>query len=82
MFQRKLLPILNELLNEFRIIYLTGPRQAGKTTLAKEFAQNSNMDYINLDDSAVLASAKNDPHGFIQTFEDKKIIIDEFQFAP
>ncbi len=82
MFQRKLLPILNELLNEFRIVYLTGPRQAGKTTLAKEIAQNSNMDYISLDDSAVLASAKNDPHGFIQTFEDKKIIIDEFQYAP
>lgn len=82
MYQRKLLPILKELLNEFRIVYLTGPRQAGKTTLAKEITQNSSMDYINLDDSAVLASAKNDPHGFIQTFKDQKIIIDEFQYAP
>ena len=82
MFQRKLLPILNELLTEFRIVYLTGPRQAGKTTLAKEIARNSNTDYINLDDSATLASAKNDPHGFIQTFENKKVIIDEFQYAP
>ncbi|MFT7527801.1 MAG: putative AAA+ superfamily ATPase [Arenicella sp.] len=82
MFQRKLLPILNELLDEFRIVYLTGPRQAGKTTLAKEIAQISSMDYVSLDDSSVLASAKNDPHGFIQTFENKKIIIDEFQYAP
>ena len=82
MFQRKLLPIINELLNEFRIVYLTGPRQAGKTTLAKEIAQNSSMEYINLDDSAALASAHNDPHGFIQSFENKKIIIDEFQYAP
>ncbi|MFT4650219.1 MAG: putative AAA+ superfamily ATPase [Polaribacter sp.] len=82
MFDRKLLPILNELLTEFRIVYLTGPRQAGKTTLAKKIAQNSNMEYITLDDSAALASVKSDPHGFIQTFEGKKVIIDEFQYAP
>ncbi len=82
MFDRKLLPILNELLTEFRIVYLTGPRQAGKTTLAKEIAKNSSMEYVTLDDSAILASVKNDPHGFIQTFEDKRIIIDEFQYAP
>jgi len=82
MFKRKLLPILNELLNEFRVVYLTGPRQAGKTTLAKEIAQHSDIEYITLDDSAVLESAKSDPHGFIQTYESKKIIIDEFQYAP
>ncbi len=82
MLQRKLQPLLNELLDEFRIVYLTGPRQAGKTTLAKEIAKNSSMDYVSLDDSAALASAKNDPFGFIQTFEHKKIIIDEFQYAP
>lgn len=40
MFERKLTPIITELLAEFRIVYLTGPRQAGKTTLTKIIAQN------------------------------------------
>jgi predicted AAA+ superfamily ATPase len=37
MFERKLASIITELLDEFRIIYLTGPRQAGKTTLGVLF---------------------------------------------
>ena len=35
MYARRLQPLLRELLAEFRIVYLTGPRQAGKTTLAR-----------------------------------------------
>ncbi len=38
MYQRNSTPLLLELLAEFRILYLTGPRQAGKTTVAKAIA--------------------------------------------
>jgi predicted AAA+ superfamily ATPase len=82
MYPRKLQPIISELLTEFRIVYLAGPRQAGKTTLAKKIAHQTNMAYINLDDTTVLASAQSDPHGFIRSLKDQKIVIDEFQYAP
>ena len=39
MYSRKLRPLIEELLAEFRVLYLTGPRQAGKTTLARSVAE-------------------------------------------
>jgi predicted AAA+ superfamily ATPase len=82
MFERKLSPIIVELLNEFRIVYLTGPRQAGKTTLARTIAQEMGLYYLSFDNQSVLQSAKTDPAGFIQAFGDKKLILDEFQYVP
>jgi len=42
--------LLKELLDEFRILYLTGPRQAGKTTLARKMANDLGMHYVSLDE--------------------------------
>jgi uncharacterized protein len=82
MFERKLTPIITELLAEFRIIYLTGPRQAGKTTLTKIIAQNSGLAYISFDNQTILQAAQNDPIGFINSLHDKKVVLDEFQYIP
>jgi hypothetical protein len=82
MFKRKLTPIVVELLNEFRIIYLTGPRQAGKTTLTKSISSGQGLEYISFDDQNRLQSAQNDPVGFINSFKNKKVILDEFQYIP
>lgn len=82
MYPRNSRALLTDLLNEFRILYLTGPRQAGKTTLAKLIASQRDMQYISLDDEGVLAAAKNDPHGFIRSFNEQNIVLDEFQYAP
>lgn len=70
------------MLGEFRIVYLTGPRQSGKTTLARAVAAHLEMDYLSLDDQAVLASIQSDPHGFIRSLHSKKVVLDEFQYAP
>ncbi|CZI45701.1 Uncharacterised protein [Legionella pneumophila] len=78
MFERKLTPIITELLAEFRIVYLTGPRQAGKTTLTKIIAQNSGLEYISFDNQTILQSAQNDPIGFINSLHNKKVVLDEF----
>ena len=82
MYPRSIQPFLEELLTEFRVLYLTGPRQAGKTTLARAVAVNLGMDYITLDDPAILASVKTDPHGFIRSLGVRKVVLDEFQYAP
>ncbi|MDH3349033.1 MAG: hypothetical protein OEM02_13160 [Desulfobulbaceae bacterium] len=41
---------LKEFLSEFHILYLTGPRQGGKTTLASKIAKDQGMRYVSLDE--------------------------------
>ena len=54
-----------ELLQDFRIVYLTGPRQAGKSTLVREIATELGLGYYTFDDTALLASAQSDPRGLL-----------------
>ena len=82
MYPRYSETLLKELLDEFRILYLTGPRQAGKTTLARKIANDLGMHYVSLDEQTALASAQSDPHGFIDSFTGKPVVLDEFQYAP
>jgi predicted AAA+ superfamily ATPase len=72
---------LMELLNDFRIVYLIGPRQAGKSTLAREIAKELKMGYFTLDDAALAASAESDPQGLLASLP-KPLVLDEFQMAP
>lgn len=82
MYRRHCERLLKELLREFRILYLTGPRQAGKTTLARKIAKDHGIHYISLDEQAAFSSAQNDPHGFIDSFAGQPIVLDEFQYTP
>ncbi len=72
---------LVELLNDFRIVYLTGPRQAGKSTLVREVAKEQGMGYYTLDDDALAASAASDPQGLLAALP-KPLVMDEIQMAP
>jgi predicted AAA+ superfamily ATPase len=71
---------IEDALKTRRVIVLSGPRQCGKTTLAKEYAKGKNI-YRTLDDLALLESARMDPHGFVH-HDDNLLIIDEIQRAP
>jgi predicted AAA+ superfamily ATPase len=65
-----------------RVVMLTGPRQCGKTTLARKFV-SGRAAYRTLDDVAVRQAAESDPHLFIDLFsEGKTLIIDEIQKVP
>ena len=81
MYARRLQPLLRELLAEFRIVYLTGPRQAGKTTLARSVSRDLGLEYVTLDDQATLASVQSDPHGFLRSLGHKRAVLDEFQYV-
>jgi len=52
-----------ELSKSYSAILLTGPRQAGKTTMLRSLAENENLGrkYVTLDDLAERDMAKNDP---------------------
>ena len=82
MYARHLQPVLRELLGEFRIVYLSGPRQAGKTTLARAVSRALGLEYVTLDDQAALAAVASDPHGFVRSLGPKRVVLDEFQYAP
>lgn len=64
-------------------LLLTGPRQAGKTTMLQKLAEQENIGrkYISLDDLSLRDLAKNDAKMFLQLHK-PPIIIDEIQYAP
>ena len=66
-------------LAQARVVLLMGPRQAGKTTLARLIA-GKDMRYMNLDDPTVLSSAETDPVGFVRALD--RGVIDEIQRVP
>lgn len=61
------------------MVTILGPRQSGKTTLAKTFF--SDYSYINLEDPEYFELAKNDINAFFSTVK-MPVIIDEVQRVP
>ena len=66
-------------LSDTRVVLIVGPRQSGKTTLAKKMA-NEGMEYYTLDNATILDAARQDPVGFVRGMD--RAIIDEIQRAP
>ena len=67
----------------FSALIITGPRQAGKTTMLKELAAREGIGrgYVSLDDLNARDMAKNDPKLFLQLHK-PPVMIDEVQYAP
>lgn len=75
---RHLLAPLMEALSDTPAVLINGPRQSGKTTLAKQCQPG--VPYLTLDDATSLAAARADPQGFVRGIN--RAIIDEVQRAP
>ncbi|WP_137114120.1 ATP-binding protein [Mesorhizobium sp. GR13] len=76
---RKVRPLVEAALADTRVVLIVGPRQAGKTTLARQFA-GSDRPYVTLDDAGALSAARADPVGFVRGLE--RAVIDEVQRVP
>jgi predicted AAA+ superfamily ATPase len=74
---RNLAADVHESLASSRVVYVTGPRQAGKTTLVRQIAEALDADYETLDDRASRALAQDDPEEFVD--REGLLIIDEVQ---
>jgi predicted AAA+ superfamily ATPase len=72
-------PTLERLAAGFPVLWLTGPRQSGKTTLAR--AMRPDLPYVNLERPDERAFAQEDPRAFLAAHPDGAIL-DEVQYAP
>jgi uncharacterized protein len=78
-YRRHAEPRIREALTDTRVVAISGPRQSGKTTLARAIA-GTDYTYVTLDDPAILSAARNDPTGLIARLD--RAVIDEIQRAP
>jgi uncharacterized protein len=79
MIQREIQPEFELLLREYPVVTLTGPRQSGKTTLAKSVCPDHA--YANLEEPDLRSLAQNDPRSFLKRFA-APVILDEVQRVP
>lgn len=76
---RLLSSVLRERSRQFRVVVLTGPRQAGKSTLCR--AAFPDRPYETLESPDVRQAAEADPRGFLARFKDGAVL-DEIQRLP
>ena len=79
MIPRQLAQRASELLQKYPIITITGPRQSGKTTLAKLLRPDYR--YVSLESLTEREFARQDPKGFLETYQNG-VILDEVQYVP
>lgn len=79
MIERIAAPKIKQLAATFKSVAITGPRQSGKTTLAKSLF--SEKAYLSLENPDVRRFALEDPRGFLSRYQ-SGAIFDEVQRAP
>lgn len=82
MLNRRLYPIIEQALEQFPAVALLGPRQAGKTTLARTItAGRAGSLYLDLERPSDLAKLA-DPELFLSRYADRLVVLDEIQRRP
>ena len=77
--QRDLQPELEQMVREYPVVTLLGPRQAGKTTLVREVF--GSKPYLNMESPETRRLAEDDPQGLLSRYPEGAII-DEVQRVP
>jgi uncharacterized protein len=81
MIQRDIEPKLRQLAQKFPVVAILGPRQSGKTTLAKKTF--SHYKYISLEDFDAQRLANTDPRTFLELYaQEQGVILGEIQNTP
>ena len=83
MTRRNALSVVQDRLSNFDSVAVLGPRQTGKTTMARQIADDmrDRASYLDLE-SAVDRRKLDDPEAYFAANRDKQIVLDEIQRAP
>ncbi len=83
MIDRKLAPRIASRLERMPAVVLLGPRQVGKTTLAKQTAKRwESWHYVDLETSPDRDRLKKDPLLYLEDHSEELVILDEVQRVP
>ncbi|MEO5912446.1 MAG: ATP-binding protein [Pelobium sp.] len=84
MFDRKVIDDIIELLENFPSVMLYGPRQIGKTTIAKSIANNfsKKVHHFDLEKESDAFPLTTNAHEFLMGLKDDLVILDEVQLHP
>ncbi|MBF2755999.1 MAG: ATP-binding protein [Gammaproteobacteria bacterium AqS3] len=74
-------PKLEAALADTPVVLIHGPRQCGKTTLARQYGRKHGYDYISFDDPGQLELLRADPTTFFAGLPER-VILDEVQRIP
>ena len=81
MLKRWITPYVEETLKKVPAVALLGPRQVGKTTLAKRLSDHCPSVYLDLESPKDMVRL-DDPNAFLSQQADKLVILDEIQRKP
>lgn len=81
MIARGIQPVLRDRLRQFPAVALLGPRQVGKTTLARLIAQSAKSTYLDLENPGDLAKLA-DARGYLEAQRHRLVVVDEIQRSP
>lgn len=81
MLKRTIKSKIDEALNNYPVVIISGAKQVGKSTLAYQYVKEKNFSYVSLDNIEQRSLALRDPKYFISQFA-FPLIIDEVQYAP
>lgn len=80
-YSRHIQPRLLEALADSPVVLVHGPRQCGKSTLARTVGDAAGYSYITFDDDVLRAAATADPVGFTGDLG-SRVVLDEVQRVP
>ena len=81
LIQRHAFSIVQSALNRQAAVALIGPRQVGKTTLARMIGEQRNALYLDLEDREDRTKLAS-PRLYLERFEDRLVILDEIHRMP
>jgi predicted AAA+ superfamily ATPase len=81
LYPRYLQPRVIEALADSPVVLIHGPRQCGKTTLARQVGDAEGFAYLSFDDDVQRAAAHADPVGYVADLP-QQVILDEVQRVP